>query len=242
MFGAENISIFVAFLAGIISFLSPCILPVIPSYLAFITGISLEELSQQESLKKVRKKVIANSLMFILGFSILFITLGASATFLGKSLFRNIRWFEIIGGVFVIILGLHFAGIFRLKFLDREKKIHLKKKPLGYLGTCLVGMAFGAGWTPCVGPILGTILTMAATTQDILKGIILLTFYSAGLGLPFFFSAVILHKFFEYFKTIRKYFKVISIVGGVLLIIVGILLISGYFSSLSGFLGQGIQK
>ncbi len=237
MFGDENISIFVAFLAGIISFLSPCILPVIPSYLAFITGISLEELSQQESLKKVRKKVIANSLMFILGFSILFITLGASATFLGKSLFRNIRWFEIIGGVLVIILGLHFAGIFRLKFLDREKKIHLKKKPLGYLGTCLVGMAFGAGWTPCVGPILGAILTMAATTQDILKGITLLIFYSAGLGLPFLLSAVILHKFFEYFKTIRKYFKVISIVGGVLLIIVGILLISGYFSSLSGFLG-----
>ncbi len=240
MFGAENTSIFVAFLAGIISFLSPCILPVIPSYLAFITGISLEELSQQESLKKVRKKVIANSLMFILGFSILFITLGASATLLGKFLFRNIRWFEIIGGVFVIILGLHFAGIFRLKLLDRERKIHLKNKPLGYLGTCLVGMAFGAGWTPCVGPILGAILTMAATTQNILMGIILLTFYSAGLGLPFFLSAIILHKFLEYFKTIRKYFKVISIVGGVLLIIVGILLISGYFSSLSGFLGQGI--
>ncbi len=239
MFGAENTSIFVAFLAGIISFLSPCILPVIPSYLAFITGISLEELSQQESLKKVRKKVIGNSLMFILGFSILFITLGASATFLGKFLFRNIRWLEIIGGVFVIILGLHFAGIFRLKFLDREKKIHLKKKPLGYLGTCLVGMAFGAGWTPCVGPILGTILTMAATTQDILKGILLLAFYSAGLGLPFFLSAVILHKFFEYFKTIRKHFKVISIVGGVLLIIVGILLISGYFSAISSFMGTG---
>ena len=239
MSGAENISIFVAFLAGIISFLSPCVLPVIPSYLAFITGISLEELSQQKSLKKVRKKVIANSLMFILGFSILFITLGASATFLGKFLFRNIRWFEIIGGVFVIILGLHFAGIFRLKFLDREKKIHLQKKPLGYLGTCLVGMAFGAGWTPCVGPILGTILTMAATTQDVLKGIILLIFYSAGLGLPFFLSAVLLHKFFEYFKTIRKYFKVISIVGGVLLIIVGILLISGYFSSISSFMGAG---
>ena len=240
MSGAENVSIFVAISAGIISFLSPCILPVIPSYLAFITGISLEELSQQESLRKVRKKVIANSLMFILGFSIIFITLGASATVIGKFLYNNIRWFEIIGGVLVIILGLHFAGIFRLKFLDREKKIHLKKKPLGYLGTCLVGMAFGAGWTPCVGPILGAILAMAATTQDVLKGIILLAFYSAGLGLPFFLSAIILHKFFEYFKTIRKYFKVISIVGGVLLIIVGILLISGYFSSLSAFLGTGL--
>jgi cytochrome c-type biogenesis protein len=235
--GAESVSIFVALSAGIISFLSPCILPVIPSYLAFITGISLEELSQQESLRKVRKKVIANSLMFILGFSILFIALGASATFIGKFLYKNIRWFEIIGGVLVIVLGLHFAGIFRLKFLDREKKIHLKKKPLGYLGTCLVGMAFGAGWTPCVGPILGAILAMAATTQDILQGIILLVSYSAGLGIPFLLSAIILHKFFEYFKTIRKYFKVISIVGGVLLIIVGILLITGYFSTLSSFLG-----
>ncbi len=235
--GAENVSIFVAISAGIISFLSPCILPVIPSYLAFITGMSIEELSQQESLRKVRKKVIANSLMFILGFAILFIALGVSATFIGKFLYKNIRWFEIIGGVLVIILGLHFAGIFRLKFLDREKKIHLKKKPLGYLGTCLVGMAFGAGWTPCVGPILGAILAMAATTQDILKGVILLIFYSAGLGIPFLLSAIILHKFFEYFKTIRKYFKVISIVGGVLLIIVGILLISGYISTLSSFLG-----
>lgn len=239
MSGAENVSILVAFTAGIISFLSPCILPIIPSYLAFITGISLEELSQQENLRKVRKRVIANSLMFILGFSIIFITLGASATVIGKFLQENIRWFEIIGGVLVIILGLHFAGIFRLKFLDREKKIHLKKKPLGYLGTCLVGIAFGAGWTPCVGPILGAILTMAASTQDIVKGIILLALYSAGLGLPFLLSAIILHKFFEYFKTIRKYFKVISIVGGVLLIIVGILLISGYFSTLSAYLGAG---
>jgi cytochrome c-type biogenesis protein len=240
MAGAGNVSILVAVSAGLISFLSPCILPVIPSYLAFITGISLEELSQQENLREVRNKVIANSLMFILGFSIIFITMGASATFIGKFLYKNIRWFEIIGGVLVIILGLHFTGIFRLKFLDREKKIHLKKKPLGYLGTCLVGMAFGAGWTPCVGPILGAILAMAATTQDVLKGIVLLSFYSAGMGLPFFLSAIILHKFFEYFKTIRKYFKVISIVGGVLLIIVGILLILGYFSSLSSYVGSGI--
>lgn len=236
--GTENVSILVAISAGLISFLSPCILPLIPSYIAFITGISIEELSQEENLRRVRKKVIINSLMFILGFSLIFISLGASATFIGKFLDRNIRWFEIIGGVLVILLGIHFTGIFRLKFLDREKKIHLKKKPLGYLGTCLVGMAFGVGWTPCVGPILGAILTMAATTQDVLKGIVLLTFYSAGLGVPFFLSAIILHKFFEYFKTIRKYFKVITIVGGVLLIIVGILLISGYFSSISALLNK----
>lgn len=236
MLGTENVSIFVALSAGVISFLSPCILPLIPSYIAFITGISIEELSLEESLRQVRKKVIANSLMFILGFSLIFIALGASATFLGKFLFRNIRWFEIIGGALVILFGIHFTGIFRLRFLDREKKVHLKKKPLGYLGTCLVGIAFGAGWTPCVGPILGSILTMAATTQNILKGIVLLAFYSIGIGVPFFLSGLIIHRFFEYFKAIRKYFKVITIAGGVLLIIVGILLISGYFSSMSAYL------
>jgi len=236
MLGTENVSIFVALSAGVISFLSPCILPLIPSYIAFITGISIEELSLEESLRQVRKKVIANSLMFILGFSLIFIALGASATFLGKFLFRNIRWFEIIGGALVILFGIHFTGIFRLRFLDREKKVHLKKKPLGYLGTCLVGIAFGAGWTPCVGPILGSILTMAATTQNILKGIVLLAFYSIGIGVPFFLSGLIIHRFFEYFKAIRKYFKVITVAGGVLLIIVGILLISGYFSSMSAYL------
>jgi len=237
MLGTENVSVIVALSAGIISFLSPCILPLIPSYIAFITGVSIEELSLEENLRQVRKKVIANSLMFILGFSLIFIALGASATFLGQFLAQNIRWFEIIGGAVVILFGIHFAGIFRLRFLDKEKKVHLKKKPLGYLGTCLVGIAFGAGWMPCVGPILGSILTMAATTQNILKGIILLAFYSIGIGLPFFISGLIIHKFFEYFKTIRKYFKIITVIGGILLIIVGILLISGYFSSMSAYLG-----
>ncbi len=234
--GTENVSIFIALSAGFISFLSPCILPLIPSYMAFITGISLEELSHEKNLKRVRKIVIINSLLFILGFSIIFIALGASATFIGKFLSRNIRWFEIVGGCVVILLGLHFIGIFRLKFLNREKKIHLKDKPLGFIGTVLVGMAFGAGWTPCVGPILGAILTMAATTQNIFKGIVLLAFYSVGLGLPFLISGLIIHKFFEYFKAVRKYFKVITAVGGILLIILGVLLITGYFSSISSYL------
>ncbi len=236
MSGIENVSLLVAVSAGLISFLSPCVLPLIPSYVAFITGISIEELSQEKNLRYIWKKVVANSLMFIFGFSLIFIGLGASATFIGKFLSRNIHWLEVGGGALVIILGIHFTGLFRLKFLDREKRIHLKSKPLGYLGTFLVGAAFGVGWTPCVGPILGAILTMAATTQDVAKGIILLAFYSAGLGIPFFLSAVILHKFFEYFKSIRKYFNVISIIGGVLLIAVGVLLMTGYFSSLSSYL------
>jgi cytochrome c-type biogenesis protein len=236
MTGSDNVSILVALSAGLISFLSPCILPLIPSYLAFITGVSLEEISAGENLKKIRKKVITNALMFILGFAVIFVTLGASATFLGKFLSQHIRWFEIIGGAVVIMLGLHFAGVFKLKLLEREKKIHMHKKPMGYLGTALVGMAFGAGWTPCVGPILGAILTMAATTQNVLKGMILLVFYSIGLGIPFLLSGIIIHKFFEYFKAVRKYFRVITTVGGVLFILVGVLLISGYFSSISSFM------
>jgi len=234
--GTENVSILVALSAGFISFLSPCILPLIPSYLAFITGVSLEEMAQQQNLKQVRKKVIVNSLFFILGFSLIFIILGASATFVGKFLSRNIRWFEIIGGSVVILLGLHFAGVFKLRFLEREKKIHMNRKPLGYLGTIVVGLAFGAGWTPCVGPILGAILTMAATTQNVLKGIVLLVFYSVGLGAPFFLAGLLLHKFFEIFKVIRRYFKLITVVGGLLLIIVGVLIITGYFSSISSYL------
>jgi cytochrome c-type biogenesis protein len=234
--GSENISLFVAFTAGLISFLSPCVLPLIPSYMAFITGVSLEELAHQENLKKVRRTVIWNSLFFILGFSSIFIAMGASATFIGTFLQDNIRWFEIFGGIIVIILGLHFAGLFKLKFLERERKIHVKSKRLGLLGTFAVGMAFGAGWTPCVGPILGSILTLAATTQNVGKGILLLVFYSLGLGLPFFLAGVLIHKFFEYFKTIRKYFKIITAVGGGLLIIVGILLISGYFTAMFSYL------
>ncbi|MFB0565333.1 MAG: cytochrome c biogenesis CcdA family protein [Candidatus Aminicenantaceae bacterium] len=234
----ENISILVAISAGLLSFFTPCVLPLIPSYMAFISGVSIEELTLHENLKQVRKKVILNSLMFILGFSLIFISLGASATFIAQFLSQNIRWLEIIGGVIIIIMGLHFTGLFRLRFLDRERAIHLKKKPIGYLGTLFVGVAFGAGWTPCVGPILGTILTMAATTQNVLKGILLLVFYSLGLGLPFFLSGLILHKFFEYFKVIRKYFKVITIVGGILLISVGIMLLTGYFTIISSLLAK----
>ncbi|MBS3819264.1 sulfite exporter TauE/SafE family protein [bacterium] len=236
MLGTGNISIFVAASAGFLSFLSPCVLPLIPSYIAFITGVSLEELSSGENLSRIRRVVVVNSLMFILGFSLIFMALGASATFLGQFLSSHIRWLEIGGGIIVIFLGLHFAGVFRLSFLEREKKIHLQEKPMGLFGTLLVGMAFGAGWTPCVGPILGTILTMAATTQNLFQGMMLLCFYSLGIGIPFLLSGLILHKFFEYFKSLRKHFKTIATLGGILLILIGILLITGYFSSLSSYL------
>jgi len=237
MTGMENISLVAALMAGLISFLSPCVLPLVPSYIAFISGVSIEELSTEENSRRVRKKVILSALFFVLGFSAIFISLGASATFVGKFMTRNIRLVEIVGGLFIILMGLHFAGVLRLRFLDREKRaIHLEKKPLGLLGTIVVGMAFGAGWTPCVGPILGSILMLAATTQSVARGVVLLTFYSIGLGLPFLVAGILIHRFFEYFRSIRKYFRAVAIAGGVLLIIVGVALLTGYFSYLSALL------
>jgi cytochrome c-type biogenesis protein len=238
MTGTENVTVIVAFSAGLITFLSPCILPIFPSYLAYITGISIDELSHEKNSRRARKTVITNSLLFILGFSIIFVLMGISATFIGRFLSENIRWIEIFGGIIVIILGLHFAGIFRLKFLDHEKRIHLQEKPLGFLGTVFVGMAFGAGWTPCVGPMLGAILAVAASTQDIFKGVIILISYSVGLGIPFFISALLVHKFFAHFGKINKYFKIISMIGGGLLIIIGLLLITGYFSSIVSYFSR----
>ncbi len=236
MSGAENISLVAALSAGLLSFLSPCVLPLVPSYIAFISGVSIEELSSQESVRRVRRKVILSALFFVFGFSLIFIALGASATFIGKFMAKNIRWVEVIGGLFIILMGLHFAGILRLRFLDRERAVHLEKKPLGLFGTLVVGMAFGAGWTPCVGPILGSILMLAATTQSVVKGVILLAFYSAGLGLPFLVAGFLIHRFFEYFQSIRKHFRAIAIAGGVLLIVVGAALLTGYFSHLTAVL------
>ncbi|MBM3285027.1 MAG: cytochrome c biogenesis protein CcdA [Candidatus Aminicenantes bacterium] len=236
MSGAENISLAAALSAGLISFLSPCILPLVPSYLAFISGVSIEELSSQENSRRVRKRVVLSALFFVLGFSIIFIALGASATFIGKFLAKHIRWVEVVGGLFIILMGLHFAGVLRIRFLDRERAVHLEKKPLGLPGTLVVGMAFGAGWTPCVGPILGSILMLAAATQSVLQGVALLAFYSAGLGIPFLVAGILIHRFFEVFQSIRKYFRAIAIAGGVLLIIMGVALLTGYFSHLTALL------
>lgn len=234
----ENINIFAALLAGIFSFLSPCVLPLVPSYIAFISGVSIGELStsgKEGTARGIKKTVILNAIFFILGFSLIFVALGASATFLGKFIARNIRGMEIIGGVTIILMGLHFAGAMKINFLYRERAVHLKKKPLGILGTVLVGMAFAAAWTPCVGPLLGSILMLAATTQTVNKGVVLLTVYSIGLGLPFLIAGLLIHHFFEYFRWVRKYFRPISIGAGILLILVGLTLIIGYFGFLSSF-------
>lgn len=233
MSGTQDVSFFLAFAAGVLSFLSPCVLPLVPSYVAFITGLSFEDLTLDHPKRKLRRIIISHSLLFILGFSVLFTTLGASATLLGQFLANYRDTIRIVGGILVIIFGLFVSGVFSFGFLQQEKRFHLRDKPLGYVGSFLVGVTFAAGWTPCVGPILSSILLYASTAEDLLSGIFLLLFYSLGLGLPFFVCSLALNTFLATFQKARGYLGALTKVGGVLLIIVGILLLTNSFALLS---------
>ena len=220
--------ILAAFSAGLLSFFSPCVLPLIPAYICFITGLSAEELNASEvgNSKKV-KTILPESLLFILGFSIIFIALGVLVAFLGSFLFAKQRIIKIIGGLIVIFFGLHVSGLFNIKFLQYEKKLHLKNKPVTRFGSFLVGMVFGFGWTPCVGPILGGILMLAADKGSMAKGALLLSFYSLGLGLPFLLLSVAIEKALTLFSKVKKHFKLISRISGGLLAAIGIWIIIG---------------
>jgi cytochrome c-type biogenesis protein len=232
----ENVSLFAAFTAGLISFISPCVLPLIPAYLSFISGVSVEEMKSQDRKSAVLKKVSLNTLLFILGFSLVFVALGASATFIGDFLLSKLSLFNKIAGVIIVLLGLHLLGVFRIPFLNYEKRFHTKSKPLGLLGSFLVGLAFAFGWTPCIGPILAGILLLASNQDTITKGVVLLSSYSLGLGIPFFVTAVSFHSFLSVFGWIKKHFRTIEIISGLFLIIIGFLIFIGSFSSLTGFL------
>ena len=220
--------ILAAFSAGLLSFFSPCVLPLIPAYICFITGLSAEELNASEvgNSKKV-KTILPESLLFILGFSIIFIALGVLAAFLGSFLFAKQRIIKIIGGLIVIFFGFHVSGLFNIKFLQYEKKLHLKNKPVTRFGSFLVGMVFGFGWTPCVGPILGGILMLAADKGSMANGALLLSFYSLGLGLPFLLLSVAIEKALTLFSKVKKHFKLISRISGGLLAAIGIWIIIG---------------
>ena len=238
MSGSHEISFYLAFAAGVLSFLSPCVLPLLPSYVAFITGLSFEELTVDDPRRKLRRTIISHSLLFILGFSFLFTILGASASLLGQFLANYRDTIRIVGGILIILFGLFISGFLSFGFLQQEKKFHLQRKPLGYMGSFLVGVTFAAGWTPCVGPILSSILLYASTAEDMRSGILLLLFYSLGLGLPFFVCALALNTFLATFRKARAYFGIFTKVGGVLLIIVGILLLTNSLTLLSEALGR----
>ena len=228
----ESVGLLVALTAGVLSFLSPCVVPLVPSYLAFVTGMSLEEL--QEGVD--RKATFMHSLLFVVGFSLIFITMGASASFLGSYLAYYQVWIARVGGVVIIVLGLHLMGVFRIAPLMRERRIHVNDRPAGYIGTVGVGAAFGAGWTPCLGPVLGAILTLAANQDTVWAGVGLLSFYSLGLAIPFLISALALDWFLGAFSRFRRFLPLVEKASGVILIILGLLLMTGSFTLLNTYL------
>lgn len=232
----NDVSFSLAFLAGVLSFLSPCVLPLVPSYVTFITGMSFDELTSAEDKKRVRRLTLTNSTFFVLGFSSVFMALGASSSLIGQWLFEYQDWIRIIGGVLVIIFGLFIAGFLKLDFLMREKKLHLQGKPAGYIGTFLIGMTFAAGWTPCIGPILGAILVYASAQGSMVYGLKLLSVYSLGLALPFMLSSLAFNTFLGYTKVIHKYMKPIMVVSGLILIAFGVLLLLDKVTALSSLI------
>jgi cytochrome c-type biogenesis protein len=237
----SEVTFYLAFLAGVVSFLSPCVMPLIPSYITFITGMSFEELTSGEDRKKALRLTITNSLVFILGFSVVFINMGLASSLIGQWLKDYEDAIRIGGGILVIIFGLFISGVIKLDFLMSHKKFHLKGKPAGYIGTFLVGLTFAVGWTPCVGPILGTILAVAIN-EDPIRGALLLTAYSAGLGLPFFLAAIAFNTFIGYTKVLNRHMKAIMFISGGILIAFGILLLTNNLRYLTGlFPDLGIE-
>jgi cytochrome c-type biogenesis protein len=228
----NDVGIAIALSAGVLSFLSPCVLPLVPSYLTFVTGMSLEDLQGGVN----RRTTLTHALLFVIGFSSIFILLGASASFLGQFFRAYEIWIARIGGLIIIGLGLHMAGVFRLLPLMREKRVHLNDKPAGYLGTLGVGMAFGAGWTPCIGPVLGAILTYGFSQETMWAGVGLLSVYSLGLAIPFLLAALALDWFLQAFKRFRHWIPVVEKASGVLLIVLGVMLMTGSFTVMVGWL------
>jgi len=231
----EVLTIWMALGAGILSFLSPCVLPIFPSYLSFITGLSFSELSGSVNNVRTRRAIIVNALCFIFGFSVVFMSLGASFSLLGQLLFDYQQILRKVGGVLIILFGLYIAGFLTLPFLTRTFQLELKDRPAGYLGAFIVGVTFAAGWTPCVGPILGSILLYASTAKTAYTGIMMLGAYSLGLAIPFFLSALALNRFLDYFDRFKRLIPIVSTVGGVFLIFVGGLLLTNYFTLLSTY-------
>jgi cytochrome c-type biogenesis protein len=236
MLGTDGaLTIWMALGAGILSFLSPCVLPIFPSYLSFITGLSFSELSGSVNNIRTRRAIILNALCFIFGFSLVFMSLGASFSLLGQLLFDYQQILRKVGGVMVILFGLYIAGFLKFPFLTRTFQFELKDRPAGYLGAFIVGVTFAAGWTPCVGPILGSILLYASTAKTAYTGIMMLGAYSLGLAIPFFLSALALNRFLDYFDRYKRLIPVVSTVGGVFLVFVGGLLLTNYFTILSTY-------
>ena len=223
------IELFIAFAAGLISFLSPCVLPLIPGYISYISGSSLNELVNQKNVNLIP------TFLFTVGFSIVFVIFGAASTFLGQVLLQNSNELRIFAGILIIVLSLHIIGIINIKFLSFEKRIYTNSNN-NFYSPILIGMAFAFGWTPCIGPILGSILVLAATEESINKGVLLLIFYSLGLAIPFILSGYLIQKFLIFSKNFKKNINLVSKIGGIILLITGILILTNQLQILGYYL------
>ncbi len=226
-----NITYSAAIIAGLLSFFSPCILPLIPAYFSFITGLTLDELTENKT--EIRKKVILSTLFYVAGFSFVFILFGAAASFLGSFAFQYSWVIRYLGGGIILVFGLHLLGVININGFNFEKKIHVKKKPLHLMGTFVIGMAFGAGWSPCIGPMLGSILIVAGNQDTVLKGVSLLAVYSAGLAIPFLLMSFFINSVLDIMKRATKFIGVLNKASGILLIVIGLLLIFDKFRLLA---------
>ena len=230
MSDTPSLGLLVAFAGGLLSFLSPCVLPLVPSYLGFVTGFTFDEMADR------RRLAMLHALLFVLGFSLVFMLFGASATALGRALKYYDVWFQRVGGVLIVLFGLYCLGVLRPGFLDQDTRLHLDRKPMGFLGSVLVGMAFAAGWTPCIGPILGAILGLAATEASLSRGMVLLGAYSLGLAVPFLVAAFAVESFLDWFKRFRRFLPWVQRASGALLVVVGLLMATGQFTRIAGWL------
>jgi len=231
-----DMSLGAALLAGLLSFVSPCVLPIVPPYLAWLAGLSFEELKSESITSDARRRIILAALAFVLGFATVFVALGATASVIGKTIAQYFDVLSVIAGVVIIIMGLHFVGAFRIAFLYREARIQVARKPAGLLGAYVMGLAFAFGWTPCVGPVLAAILFVAGSEGTALRGAGLLAAYSFGIGIPFLLAAIFASRFLAWAARFRKHMRKVEIAMGVLLILTGILFITGQMSVISYWL------
>jgi cytochrome c-type biogenesis protein len=232
---AGSISLGLAFFAGLVSFLSPCVLPLVPSYLTFVTGMSLDELAGDDR-RAARRQAAVHAALFILGFSLVFLALGATATLFGAALRGLLPALQRVGGLIIVLFGLYLLGLLRLPALMRERRVHLARRPSGLAGSVLVGVAFGAGWTPCVGPVLASILLYAGMQGTMGQGMLLLAGYALGLGIPFLLAALAFNWFLAGTRLLRHRLRLVERGAGALLVLVGVLLVSGRFATLSSYL------
>ena len=237
----ESAPFFAAFIAGVLSFISPCVLPLIPGYLSFISGVSLDEMrgtgtAAAIALAPARQRMILTSVFFVMGFSLVFITLGATATAVGQLVMSKLTLLGKIAGVIIIIFGLHTMGVLKIGWLYQEKRFQQSTKPAGLFGALLVGIAFAFGWTPCIGPILAAILAIAGAQETVSRGIWLLAIYSAGLAIPFLLTTLAIDRFFAAFARIRRHYHAIEIVSGVLMVVIGVLIFTNNFTVIARYL------